>query len=134
MRYLIAAALFLLTTVPAGAQAERLQQLRIYEVPSANEEVFHRRFRDQAMPIMRGYGFKILATWRSRFDGRTEFVYLLDWPDEATMKRAWGAFLADERWKEIKRQTAAQHGTFVENIEDRTLTPTDYSPIRNGSR
>lgn len=131
MRYLIAAALLILTTAPTAARAERVQQLRIYEVPSANEEVFHKRFRDQAMPIMRNYGFKILATWRSRFKGRTEFIYLLDWPDEATMTRAWAAFLADEKWKDIKRQTAARHGTFVENIEDRMLTRTDYSPTQN---
>jgi len=36
--------------------------------------------------------------------------------------------MADEEWAEIKRDTAAKHGTLVGAIEDRLLTPTDYSP------
>ncbi|WP_338447309.1 NIPSNAP family protein [Pelagerythrobacter marensis] len=123
-----ALAFSLAVAAPAGLQAEPVQQLRIYRVPAENEEVFHRRFRDQAIPIMRGHGFEFVATWRSRHEGQTEFVYLLSWPDEATMAAAWDAFMADERWSEIKRRTAAKHGTFVLGIEDRTLIPTDYSP------
>jgi hypothetical protein len=77
---------------------------------------------------MQTYGFHIIAMWETQSDGRTEFVYLLRWPDEPTMRSAWARFMADEEWKEIKRVTGAQHGDLVGAIEDRVLAPTSYSP------
>jgi len=105
-----------------------IHQLRIYEIFDANKAAFHARFRDHAGRIMRKYDFRILAMWETRHPGRSEFVYLLEWPDERTKTAAWTAFMADEEWAEIKRATAAKHGTLVGAIEDRLLTPTDYSP------
>jgi heme-degrading monooxygenase HmoA len=105
-----------------------IHQLRIYEIFEQNKEAFHNRFRDHAERIMRGYGFTILAMWETKTEQRTEFVYLLAWPDEATMRQAWTQFMADEEWKTIKRVTAAEHGVLVGEIEDRILYPTSYSP------
>ncbi len=110
------------------ASQEGVYQLRIYQVPGENEDVFHERFRDHALRIMKTYDFNILAMWESDFEGRTEFVYLLHWPDEATKEEKWAAFLADQEWIAIKKQTGAAHGSFVNAIEDRTLDLTDYSP------
>jgi NIPSNAP len=78
----------------------------------------------------RAHGFDILAMWETKTDVQTEFVYLLTWPDEPTMRSAWGTFLADEEWKEIKRVTSAhaQRGDLVREIEDRMLVLTSYSP------
>ena len=61
--------------------------------------------------------------------GRREFAYLLQWPDEATMRAVWAAFMADEEWSRIKRETRV-HGPMVGVIEDRTLVPVAYSPLR----
>jgi hypothetical protein len=105
-----------------------IHQLRVYEVPKENKQVFHERFRDHAHRIMKKYGFHIVATWESTFDNKVEFVYLLEWPDEATMKSAWSNFMADQEWKDIKAETGKKYGTFVNHIEDRTLILTDYSP------
>jgi len=119
------AAATLVVAVPAQAD---VQQLRIYQVPAENEDVFHERFREKAWPIMKSYGFDIRAMWKSGHEGQTEFVYLLNWPDRETMQTQWEAFMADEDWADIKRETGAQHGTFVLSIEDRILDPTPYSP------
>jgi hypothetical protein len=73
------------------------------------------------MRIMRGYGFTFAGTWETRLAGRTEFVYLLEWPDVATKEAAWRRFMADEEWKDIKRVTNAEHGDLVGDIEDRVL-------------
>jgi hypothetical protein len=105
-----------------------IHQLRIYEIFERNKPAFHTRFRDHAARIMRRYGFNIVAMWEAHAGARTEFVYLLAWPDEATMRSAWSNFMADAEWKEIKRVTAAEHGDLVGEIEDRTLRLTDYSP------
>ena len=105
-----------------------VHQLRIYEIFDNNKQAFHDRFREHAARIMKKYDFRIVAMWESKFENRTEFVYLLEWPDESTMKSRWSEFMADEEWKAIKKETAAKHGTFVGDIEDRTLRLTEYSP------
>ena len=77
---------------------------------------------------MKSYGFDIIATWESKTRDRTEFVYLLAWPNVQTMLRAWGQFRADDEWKGIKKLTNTQHGDLVGVIEERTLVPTNYGP------
>jgi len=111
-----------------------IQQLRIYEIFENNKAAFHARFRDHAARIMRSrYGFRIVAMWETKFADRTEFVYLLEWPDEAAKTAAWAAFMADAEWSEIKRVTSAEHGVMVGQIEDRLLQPLDYSPSKGQS-
>ena len=105
-----------------------VHQLRIYEIFEHNKQAFHERFRDHAMRIMAKYDFRIVAMWEAKGPERTEFVYLLEWPDERTLKDRWAKFMADEEWAEIKRRTGAQHGKLVGEIQDRTLRLTGYSP------
>jgi heme-degrading monooxygenase HmoA len=111
-----------------------IQQLRIYEIFEHNKAAFHARFRDHAARIMRTkHGFKIVAMWETKFADRTEFVYVLEWPDEAAKIAGWAALMADAEWAEIKRLTHAEHGLMVGKIEDRLLLPVDYSPAHGRS-
>jgi hypothetical protein len=111
---------------PSGVRM--IHQLRIYEIFEHNKAAFHARFRDHAVRIMRRYDFDIAAMWEARTEKRTEFVYLLRWPDEQRKQAAWAGFMADEEWAEIKRITSAEHGGLVGEIQDRLLVLTDYSP------
>lgn len=104
-----------------------IHQLRIYEIFEQNKAAFHARFRDHAAWIMKRYGFQIVAMWEAKTTERTEFVYLLRWPDEQTKTNAWAGFMADQEWDEIKRATRGQ-GSLVGKIEDRLLALADYSP------
>jgi hypothetical protein len=117
---------------PAAASGQQpakpIQQLRIYQIFDHNKAAFHARFRDHAARIMRRYAFTILSMWEARHAERTEFVYLLSWPDAATMERQWSKFMADEEWAMIKQRTAAEHGQLVGEIESRVLQQTNYSP------
>lgn len=114
--------------LPLATIAEPVHQLRIYEIFDSNKQAFHDRFRDHAMRIMKKYDFDIVAMYEARNGERTEFVYVLEWPDEATMKARWTKFMADPEWSAIKKETAAKHGKLVGEIQDRTLRLTDYSP------
>ena len=125
---LIALSLALAPPATGACNAPAVEQLRIYEIFETNKSAFHDRFRDHAMRIMKRHGFEILRMWETSHAGRTEFAYILRWPDEATMKAQWTAFLADEEWVQIKKEWAAVHGRAVGVIEDRTLKRTDYSP------
>jgi hypothetical protein len=111
-----------------GQQENVIHQLRIYEIFDSNKKAFHDRFRDHATLIMAKYDFKIVATWESKKDNRTEFIYLLEWPDKETMTDRWEKFLRDQEWIKIKKETSESYGPLVGEIEDRTLYLTDYSP------
>jgi hypothetical protein len=112
----------------AGDQQNVIHQLRIYEIFDSNKKAFHGRFRDHAMRIMAKYGFKVVATWESKKDNRTEFIYLLEWPNTETMTDRWEKFLRDQEWIKIKKETGDINGPLVGEIQDRTLYLTDYSP------
>jgi hypothetical protein len=114
--------------VGAAEPAPVIHQLRVYEIFDKNKQAFHARFREHAMRIMAKYDFKILAIWETQHNGRTEFVYLLQWPDRATLTDRWAKFMADPEWAAIKKRTAAQHGQMVGEIQDRVLDVQDYSP------
>ena len=135
-RILVAAIVILTVGVVVGTFASAaepqnvIHQLRIYEIFDSNKKAFHDRFRDHAMRIMAKYDFKIVAIWESKKDNRTEFVYLLEWPDKQTMTDRWEKFLHDAEWIKIKKETAEINGPLVGEIQDRTLELTDYSPRR----
>jgi heme-degrading monooxygenase HmoA len=104
-----------------------IHQLRIYEIFESSKAAFHARFRDHAARLMRQHGFSIRAMWETATEGRTEFVYLLEWPDEAAMTARWADFMADKEWNRIKEETGADR-PLVGAIEDRVLWLVDYSP------
>jgi hypothetical protein len=109
--------------------SQGVYQLRIYEISPEKREIFHNRFRNHALRIMKRYGFEIIAIWESTFVVNFEFVYLLRWPDVATMECQWKAFLADEEWIEIKRKTVQETGEPVVRVTSRVLDEVDYSPV-----
>ncbi len=106
-----------------------IHQLRVYEIFEETREAFLDRFRDHAARIMGRHGFRIRAMWEARTPERLEFVYLLEWPDEATMTAAWATFMADAEWAEIKRLAAASgKSPMVGRIEEKVLRPVDVPP------
>ena len=119
------------TTNPQNAKINPVHQLRIYEIFDGNKRAFHIRFRDHAALIMAKYDFKIVAMWESKKDDRTEFVYILEWRDAATMKDRSSKFMADKEWADIKKETGGKYGPMVGEIADRTLELTEYSPRRS---
>ncbi|MBC9794862.1 NIPSNAP family protein [Sinomicrobium weinanense] len=102
--------------------SKEVYQLRIYELFEKNETEFYERMREYVVRIMKKYEFNILGTWKSKFNGRIEFVYLLKWPDEKTMTAQWKKFMADQEWNQIKDQTTIKYGNMVGDIENRVLS------------
>jgi hypothetical protein len=125
---LIAGALSSQRATAAAKQPPVVHQLRVYEIFEHNKQAFHERFRDHALRIMAKYDFKVLAIWETRRQERTEFVYLLEWPDRQTLTDRWAKFMADPEWADIKKRTGAVHGRLVGEIQDRVLEVQGYSP------
>lgn len=112
----------------ATAHSGPIQQLRVYGMVERNRAAFDARFRDHALRIMRRHGFDVVASWYT--DDGAEFAYLLQWPDRAAMQRGWGAFMADEEWKRIKRESVRDLDgpIMTEILQDKVLVPAGWSP------
>ena len=139
MRTFVALAVLGLFALPTVANAQdpytcpsngtEVQQLRVYEINRSNRDAFHRRFQDHALPIMRRHGFRIIDMWESDTGETLEFIYVLAWPDNATMELRWKEFLADQEWIDIKKKTAAESGELVrEVVRSQPLIRVSYSP------
>ncbi|WP_409272750.1 NIPSNAP family protein [Pseudomonas sp. KCJK9111] len=134
--FLTLAGLFM-PSLPAHANAidstvaplahDAIYQLRIYEIFEHNKVAFHERFRDHAMRIMARHGFDIIALWETKTDQRTEFIYLIRWPDSERMRQGWANLMADQEWSAIKEKSAAEHGAMVGQIQEKVMALTDYS-------
>lgn len=111
---------------------DAVYQLRIYEIFETNKVAFHQRFRDHAMRIMARHGFDIIALWEAKTHQRTEFVYVIRWPDAETMRQGWKNLMADQEWSAIKEKSAAEHGAMVGEIQEKVMALTDYSLIPAG--
>lgn len=98
-----------------------INQLRIYQVTPDLPDEFYERFKNHAMRIMAGYNFTIISIRWSEADDKLEFVYLLEWSNEATMQKQWAAFMADEEWGQIKQRTLETVGEMVLSRKERTL-------------
>lgn len=104
-----------------------INQLRIYQIEPGLKTEFDVRFKEHALRIMKSYDFDISAMWYSKDGESTEFVYILRWPDEETMRKQWDAFMSDTEWKDIKRKSRELYGEMViEKVCDRTLKPTEW--------
>lgn len=108
-----------------------IYQLRIYEASPDTRDIFHDRFRNHAFRIMKRYGFEVIALWESPTVVNFEFIYLLKWPDVATMDLQWKLFLADEEWIGIKKKTVQETGEPVFRATGRLLKEIDYAPAFN---
>jgi heme-degrading monooxygenase HmoA len=104
-----------------------IHQLRIYQIEPTLKDAFDKRFKEHAWRIMKSYGFKVVAMWYSAFDGKTEFVYILQWPDEQTIQKQWAAFMADAEWEAIKRTSRGKYGEMVlGKVRDQALTSVNW--------
>jgi hypothetical protein len=115
-------------TFDCAADGARLHQLRIYEINRQNRDPFHERFQDHALRIMKKYGFNVIDMWESETSEKLQLIYVLDWPDRATMESAWKAFLADPEWIDIKKRSAERHGQLVHEAKGQPLERLSYSP------
>lgn len=106
-----------------------LRELRIYDINRPNREPFHERFQDHAIRIMKKYKFNIVDMWESDTGDKLQLVYIVAWPDKATMDTRWKAFRADPEWAEIRKRSVEKHGDLLlANPHTQLITRVSYSP------
>ena len=106
-----------------------IYELRTYIVLPGRMPDILDRFRTKTMAIFARLGFEILGFWTvTEPHVDRELVYLLRWDSEAASEAGWAVFRDDPEWIET-RSVTEESGTLVEEVEEKTMVATDFSPM-----
>jgi hypothetical protein len=115
----------------AKADDGRLFEMRTYITNPGKLEALNKRFREHTLRLFKKHGVEIVAFWTPTDgpDAKDTLVYVVAFPNEAAMKKAWADFAADPEWK---KAFAASHkdGVIVKKVISQKLRAVDYSPIK----
>jgi hypothetical protein len=106
-----------------------IYELRIYTAHPGKMGALLSRFRDHTTAIFERHGIKNVGYWLNSVGGRNdELWYMLAFDDMGHRQRAWAAFGADPEWQRVRAESERE-GPLVHHIENRLMTPTDFSPL-----
>lgn len=126
--------LFAASAAPAAepeAQKLRLFELRIYTTHPGKLEALHERFRNHTNRLFEKHGMELVGYWAPAEGDEAEntLIYVLAYPDREAREAAWKGFLNDPEWKKAYEESH-KDGPIVKKVENKFLTPTDYSPLK----
>ena len=107
-----------------------IYELRIYRCFGGQLPKLHARFRDHTLRLFEKHGMKNVGYWTNVVGpSQNELVYLLAYPDLGARMKSFEAFQSDSDWIKAKADSE-KDGLIVENVENRILAPTPYSPLQ----
>ncbi len=107
-----------------------IYELRIYTAHPGKMAALQARFRDHTVGLFEKHGMTNVGYWVNTIGGRNdELWYMLSYDDLAARQTAWAAFAADPEWQKARAESEAD-GPLAHHIENRIMTPTDFSPLR----
>ncbi len=106
----------------------RYFELRTYHAAAGKMDALNKRFREHTNSLFKKHGMEIIAFWTNA-DKPDELVYVLAYPSKEAREKSWKAFQADPDWKKAKDESE-KDGKLVDKVDQKFLTPTDYSPIK----
>ena len=106
-----------------------IYELRIYRAHPGKMGALLKRFRDHTMELFEQHGIHNVGYWLNSVGGRNdELWYIVSFDDYGQREQAWAAFASDPEWQAI-RAASEEDGPIVHHIENRILTPTEWSPL-----
>src|SRR5689334_14677739 len=107
-----------------------IYELRIYTAQTGKLPALQARFRDHTCRLFEKHGIKNVGYWVNTIGGRSdELWYMLAYEDLNARQASWAAFLADPEWQQV-RMDSERDGSLVHHVENRVMTPTDFSPLQ----
>lgn len=116
------------TTAADSASTGRVFEMRTYYTNDGKIDALHARFRNHTNHLFVKHGMTLIGYW-TPVDDPTTLVYILAYPSKEAREESWKAFMADPAWQKAFKESTAD-GRLVKNIDQKFLTPTDYSPIQ----
>ena len=107
-----------------------IYELRIYTANPGKMQALQSRFRDHTVGLFAKHGITNVGYWVNTIGGRNdELWYMLSYEDLAARQASWTAFADDPEWHNVRSESEAD-GPLAHHIENRIMTPTDFSPLR----
>lgn len=106
----------------------RYFELRTYHAAPGKMDALNARFKDHTNRLFKKHGMEIVGFWTDT-DHPDVLVYMLAYPSKEARAKSWKAFGADPDWAKAKKESE-KDGPLVTKVEQKFLTPTDYSPIK----
>ena len=107
-----------------------IHELRIYTAHPGRMPAMLKRFREVTMALFERHGIRNVAYWTHPVGGRNdELWYIVAFDDMAAREKAWAKFQSDPEWQ-AARAASEEDGPIVHHIENRFMTPTDFSPVQ----
>lgn len=117
---------------PAAAEEkQRFFELRIYTTHEGKLDDLHKRFREHTNRIFKKHGMQLVGYWTPTDEPESQntLVYILAYESRDARDKAWKAFRDDPEWQKTYKESR-KDGPIVKKVENKFLTPTDYSPIK----
>lgn len=88
------------------------------------------RFRKHTIALFEKHGMKIIGFFSPVIGDQTNcLTYILAYENLAAREKSWNAFLADEEWKKVYKESNS-NGQIVVKVENAIFSPTDFSPLQ----
>jgi len=117
----------LLSTGLIRAADTRCFEMRTYYAATGKLDDLNKRFRDHTCKLFEKHGIANIGYWVPLDNPDNKLIYLLAYPSREAREKSWKEFMADPDWQSAYKASEA-NGKLVNKVEQRFMTPTDYSP------
>ena len=107
-----------------------IYHLRTYIIPPGRMPDILERFETTTMRLFDKHGIGVVGFWTvTKPETDSELVYITRFENQAAADVAWDAFRADPEWVAARERSEA-NGPIVEDVIEKTLSPTGFSPLQ----
>ena len=108
-----------------------IYELRTYWAAPDKLDALHARFRNLTLPIFARHQMQVIGFWTPvpATADSGDLVYILAFPDQEALERAWEAFRSDPEWQAGKAASEVD-GVLAAKLTSTVLEPTAYSPLQ----
>ncbi len=107
-----------------------VHELRIYRAHPGRMPALLQRFSEHTCALFEKHGIRNVAYWLNTVGGRNDELWsIVAFDDMGQREKAWASFQADPDWQSARAASEAD-GPIVHHIENRFLTPTEFSPVK----
>jgi hypothetical protein len=107
----------------AAEPKRMIEELRHYVATPGKLDALVKRFQNDTKPLFDRHKISVTAFWTVREPADTLY-YVWRFEDEAAMKAAWKAFLADPEWAAV-REATERDGPIVASLKSMVLDRVD---------
>ena len=131
-RVILTVALMLLVApaLRAADKEERVFEMRTYYAAPHKLDDLHARFRDHTCKLFEKHGIANVGYWVPIDNPDRKLVYIVAHKSREAADKSWKEFIADPDWQKARAESEVD-GALVHHIENRLMSPTDFSPLKS---